>query len=267
MLSHLSRGGLITALAAIGCLLIAGTVGVATRSDPPTRADGAHVAVESKNDATRGRARGDGPHRAGQRHDRLLAGRARRRARAAPGHSPRCASPRTTASPIAGRFDASNATWQSTASTRVRRDLPRLRGRRRRGPCTRAVDDVVPHARAGRDRRRDRVPFGRASTSASANRSCSASITTSRARTRVRDLLSHLDVTESTPVLGGWHWFSDTELHFRPKEYWPANEQITCRVGPARLERRRGRVGRRSRARALLHRRPRASRTRTSRTT
>ena len=40
-------------------------------------------------------------------------------------------------------------------------------------------------------------------------------------------LLSHIDVTESTPVLGGWHWFSDHELHFRPKDYWPANEKIT----------------------------------------
>jgi lipoprotein-anchoring transpeptidase ErfK/SrfK len=27
--------------------------------------------------------------------------------------------------------------------------------------------------------------------------------------------------------LGGWHWFSDHELHFRPKDYWPANEKIT----------------------------------------
>ena len=31
-------------------------------------------------------------------------------------------------------------------------------------------------------------------------------------------VLSHLDVTESKPVLGGWHWFSNNELHFRPKE-------------------------------------------------
>jgi lipoprotein-anchoring transpeptidase ErfK/SrfK len=38
---------------------------------------------------------------------------------------------------------------------------------------------------------------------------------------------SHLDVTESQPVVGGWHWFSDTELHFRPQAYWPAHEQIT----------------------------------------
>jgi lipoprotein-anchoring transpeptidase ErfK/SrfK len=39
-------------------------------------------------------------------------------------------------------------------------------------------------------------------------------------------LLGHIDVIESQPVLGGWHWFNDHELHFRPKDYWPANEQI-----------------------------------------
>ena len=39
-------------------------------------------------------------------------------------------------------------------------------------------------------------------------------------------LLSHLDVSESQPVAGGWHWFSPTELHFRPQDYWPANEKV-----------------------------------------
>ncbi|MBQ1087858.1 Ig-like domain-containing protein [Streptomyces sp. B93] len=29
-------------------------------------------------------------------------------------------------------------------------------------------------------------------------------------------------------VEGGWHWVSDTELHYRPKEYWPT--QATVRV-------------------------------------
>jgi lipoprotein-anchoring transpeptidase ErfK/SrfK len=34
-------------------------------------------------------------------------------------------------------------------------------------------------------------------------------------------------VTESAPVAGGWHWFSDKELHFRPQVYWPAGEKVT----------------------------------------
>ena len=41
------------------------------------------------------------------------------------------------------------------------------------------------------------------------------------------EVLSHLEVTESQPVLGGWHWFSDDELHFRPDGFWPAHEQMT----------------------------------------
>jgi lipoprotein-anchoring transpeptidase ErfK/SrfK len=40
-------------------------------------------------------------------------------------------------------------------------------------------------------------------------------------------VVSHLHVTMSHPVAGGWYWFSNDELHFRPQSYWPANEQVT----------------------------------------
>ena len=35
-----------------------------------------------------------------------------------------------------------------------------------------------------------------------------------------------LQVQTSVPVTGAWHWFSDTEVHYRPKVYWPAHTQI-----------------------------------------
>jgi lipoprotein-anchoring transpeptidase ErfK/SrfK len=38
---------------------------------------------------------------------------------------------------------------------------------------------------------------------------------------------SHLVVTSSTPTDGVWNWFSDTEVHFRPSAYWPANTEVT----------------------------------------
>jgi len=28
-------------------------------------------------------------------------------------------------------------------------------------------------------------------------------------------------------VPGGWHWFSNHELHFRPQSFWPAGEKVT----------------------------------------
>jgi lipoprotein-anchoring transpeptidase ErfK/SrfK len=40
-------------------------------------------------------------------------------------------------------------------------------------------------------------------------------------------VISHLTVTESQPVPGGWHWFSPDELHFRPANFWPAGERVT----------------------------------------
>jgi lipoprotein-anchoring transpeptidase ErfK/SrfK len=38
---------------------------------------------------------------------------------------------------------------------------------------------------------------------------------------------SHLTVTSSTPTDGSWNWVSDSEVHFRPSTYWPANTQVT----------------------------------------
>jgi lipoprotein-anchoring transpeptidase ErfK/SrfK len=38
---------------------------------------------------------------------------------------------------------------------------------------------------------------------------------------------THLRVTSSTPTDGAWNWFSDTEVHFRPSQYWPADTDVT----------------------------------------
>ncbi|MGO9872883.1 MAG: Ig-like domain-containing protein [Acidimicrobiia bacterium] len=40
-------------------------------------------------------------------------------------------------------------------------------------------------------------------------------------------LLTHLSVKESPAIAGGWHWFSDHELHFRPQTFWPAGAHVT----------------------------------------
>jgi len=38
---------------------------------------------------------------------------------------------------------------------------------------------------------------------------------------------SHLLVTSSTPTDGTWNWWNDSEVHFRPSTYWPANTEVT----------------------------------------
>jgi lipoprotein-anchoring transpeptidase ErfK/SrfK len=40
-------------------------------------------------------------------------------------------------------------------------------------------------------------------------------------------IAKHIFVSAPKGVEGGWHWFSDKELHFRPQNYWPAGAQIT----------------------------------------
>jgi len=37
---------------------------------------------------------------------------------------------------------------------------------------------------------------------------------------------SHLLVTSTPATDGVWNWFSDTEVHFRPSAYWPANTEV-----------------------------------------
>jgi lipoprotein-anchoring transpeptidase ErfK/SrfK len=49
-------------------------------------------------------------------------------------------------------------------------------------------------------------------------------------------VLAALHVTMSTPVPGGWHWFSDREVHFRPQTYWPAGEQVVLTASLAGVD-------------------------------
>ena len=46
-------------------------------------------------------------------------------------------------------------------------------------------------------------------------------------RAQVEALMS---VKTSKPVVGAWHWFSDTELHWRPREFWPARTKVDVRA-------------------------------------
>jgi hypothetical protein len=41
-------------------------------------------------------------------------------------------------------------------------------------------------------------------------------------------LAGHIIVKASgAPVVGGWHWFNDHELHYRPKPLWPQAREVT----------------------------------------
>lgn len=36
----------------------------------------------------------------------------------------------------------------------------------------------------------------------------------------------HLSVTATPAVLGAWHWISATEVHYRPRDYWPSGDHV-----------------------------------------
>jgi lipoprotein-anchoring transpeptidase ErfK/SrfK len=39
-----------------------------------------------------------------------------------------------------------------------------------------------------------------------------------------------LRVTSAKPIVGSWSWVSDEEIHYRPKEFWPAYNKVTVDV-------------------------------------
>ena len=45
-----------------------------------------------------------------------------------------------------------------------------------------------------------------------------------------------LAVHTSVPIVGAWHWFSDSEVHFRPQDYWPAHAQVDVAANLAGVE-------------------------------
>ncbi|MFL6090862.1 MAG: Ig-like domain-containing protein [Aeromicrobium sp.] len=40
----------------------------------------------------------------------------------------------------------------------------------------------------------------------------------------------NMTVESSQPVEGRWAWFSDREVHYRPKDYWPAETDVTVKI-------------------------------------
>ena len=64
-----------------------------------------------------------------------------------------------------------------------------------------------------------------------------------RFNTTVRDRAAveqALTVTSSKPAEGAWSWVSDTEVHYRPKEFWPAYSDVKLDVNLKNVDAGRG---------------------------
>lgn len=46
----------------------------------------------------------------------------------------------------------------------------------------------------------------------------------------------HLTVTTEPAVAGSWHWFSDTQLHWRPQQYWATGTKVTLAAALAGVD-------------------------------
>lgn len=41
------------------------------------------------------------------------------------------------------------------------------------------------------------------------------------------ELIRHLTIHSDPPTVGAWHWFSPTEVHWRPKDFWQPHTRVT----------------------------------------
>ncbi|GAA0254993.1 Ig-like domain-containing protein [Cryptosporangium japonicum] len=56
-----------------------------------------------------------------------------------------------------------------------------------------------------------------------------------------------LFVTSTPAVEGSWHWFGPSEIHYRPREYWPTGTKVSVRLAIGGLPMGNGNYGKRDR--------------------
>jgi lipoprotein-anchoring transpeptidase ErfK/SrfK len=227
MSSHLPRGAIVTVLAGACCLAFAATIVIATRAGPgsPRRA-GAPVVVDSPHDARAARALAAAVRITPASGTTDLAPGAPVVVQTRAGRLTKVRVIASTGAVIAGSSSSTHKTWRSTdalaygtsyrvaatvaGSNRAHAEL--LSTFRTLAPATIVTASVFPSEGLA-------VGVGQPIVIRFDHY-----ISSAVARAAV---VSHLNVLESEPVLGGWHWFSNNELHFRPQSYWPPNDKIT----------------------------------------
>ncbi len=55
-----------------------------------------------------------------------------------------------------------------------------------------------------------------------------------------------MKLTTTIPVTGAWHWFTDRQVEFRPKKYWPAGDKVKLDAKLSHVSDGNGRSGRHS---------------------
>ncbi|WP_175412468.1 Ig-like domain-containing protein [Streptomyces sp. TRM64462] len=126
---------------------------------------------------------------------------------------------------LAGELSADGSRWRSTA--------PLAAGARYTVSVATENGDGAPGARTltfetAPAKKRLKVEFGPEAGEYGVGQpltaKLSAPVTTTAGRAAVERSLK----VRSTPVVtGAWHWVDDKELHYRPKEYWPAGATVT----------------------------------------
>ncbi|MCU1353926.1 MAG: ErfK/YbiS/YcfS/YnhG family protein [Acidimicrobiales bacterium] len=64
----------------------------------------------------------------------------------------------------------------------------------------------------------------------------SVKLTASVTKAKRAAVVQRLTVTTTPAIVGGWRWFANDELHWRPAQYWPAGTKATLKVDFAGLD-------------------------------
>ncbi|RBM19817.1 Ig-like domain-containing protein [Streptomyces sp. PT12] len=130
--------------------------------------------------------------------------------------------------PLAGELSADGRGWRSTSPLAADAEYTvRVSTENGSGSPGRGVHTFS--TRASKGKRLD-VEFGPDAGTYGVGQPVTAELSRKVSDPEERALVEGaLSVSSEPRVEGAWHWVDDKELHYRPKEYWPANTEITVR--------------------------------------
>ncbi|MDT0344673.1 L,D-transpeptidase [Streptomyces litchfieldiae] len=130
--------------------------------------------------------------------------------------------------PLAGELAADGRGWHSTSPLAAESTYTvRVSTQNGSGAPGRGVHSFTTRAAGGK---RLDVTFGPEAGTYGVGQPITATLSRKVGEARERELVeAALTVTSEPRVEGAWHWVDDKELHYRPREYWPAHATISVR--------------------------------------
>lgn len=127
---------------------------------------------------------------------------------------------------LAGELSADGSRWRSTGDLAAGTKYTVRVSTERSGRPGRSATTFGTRPPSAKDKKL-KVTFGPDAGTYGVGQPVTAELSRAVKRPAERKVVEgSLEVRSSPEVTGSWHWVDDKKLHYRPKEYWPANTRI-----------------------------------------